>query len=126
MTRAQARRNQDFLSSRQKEEGGITEEFESSCGNEETFEEEEELEPLSTEELEENQSAKKSEMEKGSQMEGGQRTDETKIEGNYDQMDQNSICENIEFNFDDTLFQETTNNQNQSREKERVPKMKWM
>ena len=55
---------------------------------------------------EENQSTEKSEMEMGSPMEGGQRTDETKIDGNCDQTDQNSICENIEFNFDDTLFQE--------------------
>ena len=36
------------------------------------------LESLSTEVLEENQSAEKSEMEMGSPMEGGQRTDETK------------------------------------------------
>ena len=91
---------------RPKEEGDITEEFESSCNSEGASKEGEELESLSTEVLEEIQSAKKSEVEKGSPMEGGRRTDETKIDGNCDQMDQNYICENIEYNFDDALFQE--------------------
>ena len=33
VTRVQVRRNQEFLSSRLKKEGGITKEFESSCGS---------------------------------------------------------------------------------------------
>ena len=39
-------------------------------------------------------------------MEGGRKTDETKIYENCDQMDQNYICENNEFNLDDALLQE--------------------
>ena len=57
VTRAQARRNQELLSSGPKEEGGMTKEFESSCGSEGASEEGEELESLSTEVLKENQSA---------------------------------------------------------------------
>ena len=106
VTRAQAIRNQELLLLRPKEEGDITEEFESSCNSEEASEEGEELESLSTEMLEKIQSAKKYEVEKGSPMAGGRRTDETKIGENCDQMHQNYICENNEFNFDDALFQE--------------------
>ena len=106
VTRAQARKNQKLLLLRPREEGDITEEFESSCDSEGASEEREELESLSTEVLEEIQSAEKYEVEKGSPMEGGRKTDETKIDGNCDQMDQNNICENSEFNFDDALFQE--------------------
>ena len=91
--------------SRPKEEGGIAKEFESGCGSEGVSEEGEDLESLPIKVLEENQSDKKSEMEMGSPMEGGQRTDETEIDGDCDQMDQNSICENNEFSFDDILFQ---------------------
>ena len=111
VTRAQVRRNQELLSSRVKE-GGITKEFESSCGSDRASKEGEELESLSTEVLEENQS-----------------TEKTKIDGDCDQTDQNSICENIEFNFHDTLFLGTRmgkNKQNQSREKARAPKTKRM
>ena len=97
--------------SRPKEEFGITEEFESSCGSGGASEDGEELESLSTESLKENQSAEKSEMEKGSPMEGGRRTDKTKIDRNCNHTNQNSICENIEFNFDHTLFQETRRGQ---------------
>ena len=97
VTRAQARRNQKLLLLRPKEEGGITEEFESSCCSGGASEEGEELESLSTEVLEENQSAEKSEMEKGI---NGRRSK------NCNHTNQNSICENIEFNFDDILFQE--------------------
>ena len=104
VTRAQARGNQELLLSRPKVEGDITEKFKSSCDSEGASEEREELELLSTEVLEEIQSTKEYEVDKGSPMEEGRRTDETKIDGNCDQMDQNYICENIEFNFDDALF----------------------
>ena len=49
VTRAQARRNQELVSSRLEEEVGITEEFESSCGSDRASEEGEQLESLSTE-----------------------------------------------------------------------------
>ena len=97
VTRAQVRRNQELLSSRLKEEGEITKEFESSCGSDKASEEGEsscgsdraseegeELKSLSTEVEEENQSTEESEMEMGNPKEGGRRTDESKIDGNCD------------------------------------------
>ena len=62
VTRAQVKRNQELLSSRLKE-GGITKEFESSCGSDRASEEGEELESLSPEVLEENQSTEKTKID---------------------------------------------------------------
>ena len=63
VTRAQVRRNQELLSSRLKEEGGIIKEFESSCGSDRASEKGEELESLSTEVLEVNQSTEKTKID---------------------------------------------------------------